>query len=179
MEHIRINDKTRLEQIKMSMAPVIFAGIDNNREYLEKWLPFVELTRQVTDIEDFISGINLEDANHDEYFSIWHKEEFAGIVGLKDTDWVNRKTEIGYWVTKNMQGKGIITACVDKLIRYAFKVQNFNRIQIKVAEKNHKSASIPIKLNFKFEGTERQGELHKNKFLDLRIYSLLKSDWLK
>jgi ribosomal-protein-serine acetyltransferase len=161
------------------MAPVIFAGIDNNREYLQEWLPFVEFTQKIADTEAFISSIISDDSNKEEIFGIWYKEEFAGIIGLKDTDWVNRKTEIGYWLTKDMQGKGIITSCAEKLIRYAFKIQKLNRIQIKVAEKNHKSASIPIKLNFKFEGTERQGELHKNKFLDLRIYSLLKSDWLK
>lgn len=49
MEHIRINDKIRLEEIKMSMANVVFETIDRDREYLKQWLPFVEFTQQLSD----------------------------------------------------------------------------------------------------------------------------------
>jgi ribosomal-protein-serine acetyltransferase len=51
-----------------------------------------------------------------------------------------------------------------------------NRIQIKVALNNSKSQAIPVKLNFHFEGIERGGELHENKFIDLRVYSLLANE---
>ena len=53
-----------------------------------------------------------------------------------------------------------------------------NRIQIKVAVGNHKSAAIPNRLRFQLEGIERAGEFHDNKYLDLQVFSLLKQDWL-
>lgn len=65
---------------------------------------------------------------------------------------------------------------MEKLLRFAFQELNMNRVQVKVAIGNSKSAAIPKKLGFIFEGTEREGERHKNKYLDLEVYSLLKSD---
>ena len=179
MENITVNKNIRLETVKVSMAPVIFETIDRDRKYLGKWLPFVEFTRQVSDTENFLQSIvNQQEIKKDEVFSIWHKGEFAGLIGFKDTDWINHKTEIGYWISKEMQEKGIVTACVQKLIRYAFQKLKLNRVQIKVAVGNHKSSAIPKRLGFRFEGNERAGELHQNKYLDLEIYSLLKHDKL-
>ncbi len=176
MEHLRINDKLRLELVKVEMAAVIFETIDRDREYLKQWLPFVNFTKEVTDTEKFIGSISTEGNSRDRIYSIWYKEEFAGLVGFKDTDWVNRKTEIGYWLAENMQHKGIITSCVKKLVDYVFIKLKFNRIQIKVAEGNAKSEAIPLKLNFTFEGIERDGELHGSEFINLKVYSLLASD---
>lgn len=176
MEHIRITDKIRLEQIKLSMAPVIFDTINNDRVYLQKWLPFVEFTKRIEDTEAFISSLTTQGNKKDNVYSIWYKEEFAGLIGFKDTDWVNRKTEVGYWLAEKMQKKGIILNCIKKLIKYAFNSQKMYRIQIKVAEENTKSESIPLRLGFRFEGIERGGELHGNKYLNLRVYSLLKTD---
>lgn len=176
MEHIRINDKIRLERVNTSMAPVIFQTIERDREYLKEWLPFVNFTKKVSDTELFIESISSPDNVRDEIFCIWYNEEFAGLVGFKDTDWTNKKTEIGYWLAQPMQGKGIISACVQKLLSYAFQKLKLNRIQIKVAEGNLKSEAIPQKLNFTFEGTERAGERHDNNYLNLKIYSRLASD---
>ena len=176
MEHFRINDKLRLELVKVEMAPVIFEAIDRDREYLKQWLPFVHFTFEVSDTEKFLQSLNSGNSKRDAVYSIWYKEEFAGLVGFKDTDWVNRKTEIGYWLAEQMQHKGIITACVKQLIEYAFAKLKLNRIQIKIAENNAKSEAIPQKLGFCFEGVERCGELHGNKFLNLKIYSILASD---
>lgn len=177
MEHIRVNPKILLEAVNLSMAPVIFESIDRDRDFLTQWLPFVEYTQNLSDTENFIKSlVNQTGKKRDEVFAIRYKGEFAGLIGFKDTDWVNRKTELGYWLAKNMQGKGIITSCVDKLTVYAFRKLKMNRIQVKVAKGNSKSAAIPKKLGFEYEGTERAGELHRNKFFDLEVYSLLKSD---
>jgi ribosomal-protein-serine acetyltransferase len=177
MEHLRINENIRLEALTLSMAATIFETIDRDRDFLNQWLPFVEFTQKLSDTENFINSlINQTGKKRDEVFAIWYKEEFAGLIGFKDTDWVNRKTELGYWLTRKMQGKGIITSSVEKLIGYAFKKLKMNRIQIKVAKGNSKSAAIPKKLGFQYEGTERDGELHQTNFFDLEVYSLLKSD---
>ena len=179
MEHIIVNDNIRLEQIKLSMASEIFAAIDRDRLYLKQWLPFVDMTQDISDTEQFVKNVSSDKKyKRDDIYSIWYRETFAGLVGFKDTDWNNRKTELGYWLAEKLQGKGIITACVKKLISYAFVKMKLNRVQIKVAIGNDKSAAIPKRLGFQLEGIERAGEFHDNKFLDLQIFSLLKQDWL-
>jgi ribosomal-protein-serine acetyltransferase len=176
MEHIRVDNNIRLENIKPSMAQVIFETIDRDRNYLRNWLPFVDSSKQVSDTEAFIASVTNKSNTKDIIYSIWYKEEFAGLIGFKDSDWINRKTEIGYWLAERMQGKGIITSCAEILIKYAFHKLKLNRIQIKVAEKNTRSSSIPKKLGFVFEGIERAGEKHNNQYLNLETYSILKDD---
>lgn len=174
---MKINNKIHLEEITLSMAPVIFETIDRDRNYLRQWLPFVDFTREVSDTELFIKGMLSEkNKRRDEIFTIWYNMEFAGLIGFKDTDWVNNKTELGYWLAENMQGKGIITLSTAKLVRYAFKKLGMNRVQIKVATGNHKSAAVPSRLGFQFEGIERHGELINGIYHDLQIFSLLKHE---
>lgn len=180
MEHIRVNDNIRLEAIKVSMASVIFETIDRDRNFLRKWLPFVDSTFRIADTELYLKSIiKQKKPKKEEIYSIWFKEEFAGLIGFKDTDWANSKTELGYWISQKMQGKGIVTLSAKELVKYAFRRMNMNRVQIKVGIGNVKSASVPKRLNFQFEGVEREGELHNNTFIDLEVYSLLKKEWLK
>ena len=44
MEHLEVDRNNRLKAIKLSMAKEIFDTIEHNRNYLQPWLPFVELT---------------------------------------------------------------------------------------------------------------------------------------
>ena len=177
MQTIQVNRHVRLETVRLSMATVIFETIERDREYLQPWLPFVDATQKLSDTEAFIRSITSQpQSRKDEVFAIWYKNEFAGLIGFKDTDWLNRKTELGYWLAQDMQGNGVVTACVEKLIRYSFQKLKLNRIQIKTAVGNQKSAAIAKRLGFRFEGIERAGEKHRDIFFDLEIYSLLKTD---
>ena len=164
MEHIRVNNDLRLEKVKLSMASVIFETLNRDRNYFKNWLPFLYYTNQVSDTEKFLQSIvNEEESRKNEIFSIWYNEEFTGLIGFNDIDWLNKKAEIGYWISEKMQGKGIVTNSTKKLIQYGFQKLKLNRIQIKVAVGNTKSSAIPKRLGFIFEGIERSGELHRNK----------------
>jgi ribosomal-protein-serine acetyltransferase len=177
MKHLRVNEKVRLESLELSMAEVVFKTIERDRQYLREWLPFIESTTVITDTEAFIKSlISQKEKKRDEVFAIWYNEEFAGLIGYKDTDWINHKTEIGYWLARPMQGKGIMTACVSSLVSFAFRKMGINRVQIKIAKGNVKSEGIPSRLEFCYEGTEREGELLHGKYHDLNIFSLLKKD---
>ncbi|MFO8236199.1 MAG: GNAT family protein, partial [Bacteroidales bacterium] len=84
---------------------------------------------------------------------------------------------IGYWLSEHHQKQGIITKSLDKLCDFAFNKLAINRIQIKCAVENKASIKIPMRLGFKFEGIERQGELLTgNMYTDLEVYSKLKCD---
>ena len=180
MEYIKVKPGIHLEAIGVSMAQIIFETIDRDREYLRKWLPFVDITREVSDTEMFIKSMVWQnDHKKDQVYTIWYNMEFAGLIGFKDSDWVNNKTELGYWLAEKMQGKGIVTLCTQALVKYAFNKLGMNRVQLKVAVGNSKSAAIPQRLGFQLEGIERDGELINGTYYDLQIFSLLKSDKIR
>ena len=62
------------------------------------------------------------------------------------------------------------------LIDFCLNELNLNRIEIKCGVENTKSKNIFIRLHFTHEGIIRQGELIHDKFIDLNIYSFLKTD---
>lgn len=51
---------------------------------------------------------------------ILFKKQIVGIIGLKDTDLHNQKTEIGYWLSELFQHKGIVTKSCKVLINRLF-----------------------------------------------------------
>lgn len=172
---ITVSEDITLQPLSLEHAPDIFGILDSEREYMRVWLPFVDYTHEVTDtqmaIGNLVDGIN-------EQFSIFYQDCFVGLVGFKDTDCSNKKTEIGYWLSQSVQGKGIMTRAVLQLLQYAFEQKELNRVQIKVAVGNKKSRAIPERLGFKKEGVERDGELLvDNQYTDIVVYSLLKREF--
>lgn len=175
---IEVDKEIKLTQLEQSDAKDIFETIDSQREYLGRWLPFVAFTREISDSEQFVDSVVNAPGERFEYlFAIRKKDQFMGLIGFKDTDRVNRKTEIGYWLSEKCQKQGIVTKSVDRLCDFAFQQLGINRIQIKCAVENQSSSNIPKRLGFKLEGVERQGELLTGGvYTDLEVYSKLKSE---
>jgi len=175
---IKVDKEVELKQLDQSDTEDIFYTIDTQREYLGKWLPFVEFTRELSDTEQFVNSvINAPEKRFEYVFVIRVSGKFAGLIGFKDTDRLNKKTEIGYWLSEKFQKQGIVTNSVEKLCNFAFNKLKMNRVQIKCAVDNKSSSNIPERLGFKFEGIEREGELLSGGiFTDLAVYSKLKSD---
>lgn len=175
---LKTDNGVSLHKIRMKSAKEIFRCIDNSRDFLREWLPFVDRTHSFKDTEKFIRAL---DDTHSPYgelvFEIRHEGNFAGLIGLKGIDKVNMKAEIGYWLDKEFVGKGIMIRSCKALIDHAFDSLALNRLTIRCAVDNVRSCNIPKQLGFTFEGIERQGEHLHGRGYDLKVYSLLKKEW--
>lgn len=175
---IIVSETIILRRIMPLDAEDIFNTIDSQRTYLGQWLPFVASTRSISDTENYINHMLNDAFNTDKVFTIRYKNNFVGIIGYKGIDELNHKLEIGYWLSENYQGKGIMTLSVASLCAYAYTKMDINRIQIKCACKNIASKKIPQRLHFRMEGIERQGELLSSGiYTDIETYSQLKSEY--
>ena len=181
-KRIKVNDDIEMKPVELSDARLIFETVDKNREHLRVWLPFVDFTLKVEDEEGFIKSITSgNDVWNEDVFLIYYKKEFAGLISLKFNrlDKPNKKTEIGYWLAENFQKKGIITECCRRLIKYSFEDLGLNRVTIKIASGNATSIKVAERLNLKFEGVEREGELLACGFVDLNVYSILRKEFMQ
>lgn len=176
---LTVNTEITLRLLEYTDSKDIFNLIDSQRDYFEEWLPFATYTTSQDYTDSFVKSIIENPAvKYEPVFTIRYNGEFVGLIGLKQTDLENKKTEIGYWLSSVFQGSGIVTKSVLELCRYAFNELDINRVQIKCVVENYKSIAIPKRLNFVFEGVERDGELFPNgKYRNLEIYSLLKRDF--
>jgi ribosomal-protein-serine acetyltransferase len=159
-------------------ADALFDQVDRNRPHLREWLVWVDDTRGVGEIRDFIGQSMEQFARDDGYQAgIFVKDRLAGAIGLHYVNRHNLSTEIGYWLAKGYNGQGIMTAAVRAVTSHAFTTWNLNRVEIRAAAGNHRSRAIAERLGFTLEGVLRQahniyGELH-----DLAIYGMLRIDW--
>lgn len=121
MRIITVNNEIELRELSLNDVNAIFTTIDTQREYLRKWLPFVDYTKASSDTEAFVKSVMAKAALDGELnTAIYYNNEFAGLIGFKDTDKANQRSEIGYWLSYPFQGKGIMTICCKKLIDVAF-----------------------------------------------------------
>jgi len=176
--NILVDDSLILKEIQLFDAEAIFNIIDTQRDYLRKWLPFIDYTRNSGDTRAYIFSIYDKPYDRrDMVFTIWYQGNAVGLMGLKGTDRDNHKTEIGYWLSYDMQGKGIVTRSCHRLTQYLFENLGMNRVQIRVSTENEKSKNIPKRLGYTFEGIERCGELLLTGYTDLEVYSMLRKEF--
>jgi ribosomal-protein-serine acetyltransferase len=106
-------------------------------------------------------------------FHILYKERLVGQINLFGLCENGLAGEIGYWLDKDFNGKGIMTQSVRALLTFGFNTLNIHRIVIRAAVGNIKSKSIPQRLGFTFEGVAYESTMIYDRYLDMAIYSML------
>jgi [ribosomal protein S5]-alanine N-acetyltransferase len=88
--------------------------------------------------------------------------------------------EIGYELNQSYWGKNLAFEAVDAMLNYCF-TKNFpfpiNRISASTNLDSIRSIKLLSKLGFTEEGILRQYGFWKNKFHDVRLFSILHSEW--
>ena len=174
----RIDEEIELRLPSEQSAEEATAVIRDNIEYLKEWLPWARDDYSIEDTREFTRR-NLQQFAANEALSaqIVYRGRFVGNIGFNRFDWANRKTEIGYWIAPQFQGRGIVTRCCRALVAYAFDTLKLNRVELYCGVGNHKSRRIPERLGFREEGVFRQAEWLHDHFTDLVGYSMLAEEW--
>ncbi|MGP4064282.1 GNAT family N-acetyltransferase [Oceanobacillus sp. M65] len=102
--------------------------------------------------------------------------QIIGSCGYNTIDFANGKTELGYELAKGHWGKGYASEAIRELMNYAFEELNLHRIEAKVEPENKNSIRLLQNLEFTFEGTLRDAEKAKGRFVDLAMYAKLSTD---
>lgn len=178
MFSFRIDDDTELRLLENRHAEELFALTNQNREYLRKWLPWLDDNRSLEDSRAFITKSLIQYANNEGFpTGIWFKGALAGVIGYNKIEWSDRTASIGYWIGASFQGKGLVTRACRALIDHAFNELGLNRVEIRCATGNKKSRAIPERIGFTQEGTARQAEWLYDHFVDHAVYGMLASEW--
>ena len=173
-----VDSDVELKILDNSDAQEIFELVNSSRSHLRRWLPWVDNTHDIHDIEAFIDSTKNQFASNNGFqSSILFKGAIAGVIGFHRIDWISRSTSIGYWLGNDYLGKGIMTRSVKALVDYALTDINLNRLEIRCAEENIKSRAIPERLGFTTEGIARGSEWLNNRLVNHVIYGMLAKEW--
>ncbi len=103
-----------------------------------------------------------------------------GLVGLKDINTLNQSAEFYVIIgDRSAWGKGYGTEATRLMVRYGFMELNLNRIQTQDMEENVGGWRTDEKAGFKYEGTLRAMIPRFGKFHNVRVYSMLRSEFLE
>ncbi len=180
MMEFTIRDTITMQTLRPEDASNVFAVIDQNRNYLRQWLPWVDETDSPVVTENVIASWEKEWENGSGLvLGIFQGNRYIGTIGLHDMKGSNNSAMIGYWLAQSEQGGGIMTACVRTLVDYAFDSLSVNRIYIYCADANKKSRAIPERLGFMLEGMLQDGECLYGQYYDLAVYGMVRRHWLR
>lgn len=102
--------------------------------------------------------------------------KLIGAVGLV-LDPRFESAELGYWIGRPYWGRGYATEAARAPVHYGFTTLGLNRIQARHMSRNPASGRVMEKLGMKYEGCLRQYVKKWDVFEDMKMYSVLKSEY--
>ena len=178
MFELKVNENVSLTLFEKRDAKELFTVVNESRNYLREWLPWVDKMQSEADYEPIIEMWLKQFSSEDGFQAgILYEGKIVGMVGFHGIDWMNKKTSIGYWLAEQYQGNGIMTDAVKSLLDIAFTKYKLNRVEILCGVKNVKSRHIPERLGFKEDGIIRDAEFLYDHYHDCVLYSMLAKEW--
>jgi ribosomal-protein-serine acetyltransferase len=175
---LEIGKDLELRLLSVNAAEALFQLIRRNLDQLRPWLAWVEYTHSAEDVRRYIISVaELHRKREALPTLIFSKGELAGAITLHKIDERNRSSSIGYWLGRDWQGRGIMTAACRAMVAMGFHDFHLHRIEIRCAVGNQKSCAIPQRLGFTREGIAREAEAHGEQFMDLVVWSMLAHEW--
>ena len=160
-----------------AVARDLYEVVNKNRDFFRPWLGWVGFVNSSEDEFEVAKMVARADTNK---YLLYENMRLCGMVGTVREDDVNRTVEIGYWLDKNVNGRGVMTRAVEKVQDLAFEMGGANRVEIRCATENRASRAIPERLNFHLDGILRQAEVLPGGIMhDIAVYSKLRQEWQK
>jgi ribosomal-protein-serine acetyltransferase len=179
MIRIGVEDGFYLKSLELREAEPLLLLVDANRQYLRRWLPWLDMTKNIDEMIAFVeSALRQHTSGLGFQAGVWYAGELAGIIGYHHLEWANRSTCVGYWLAEQFQGRGIMAKACNSIVDYAFDDWRLNRVEIRCAMENVKSRAIPERLGFKTEGVLREAEWLYDHYVDHVVYGMLAKQWL-
>ena len=128
----------------------------------------------------YLAGVFERYQNHSPGpWGIVHKRDAKLIGTCAYHDWQrdDRRAEIGYVLSRSYWGQGYMAEATRAIMAFGFRELGLNRIQAMCDLPNTGSARVMEKVGMRFEGVLREYFFEKGSYVDLKLYSILRSEW--
>lgn len=164
---------------------MFFEMLENdNRDHLKELLGLVAASNEIEFVEKWVCDLGNDWKDHDRFvMGIWRKstQDLLGHIWIEPINWNNGHFEMGWFVDKNHQGKGIVTEAAQRALIFAFNDLNAHKVTVRIRESGpyvEKSKNIAERCGFVYEGLLRDTvKLESGNFISENYYGLLKSEF--
>jgi RimJ/RimL family protein N-acetyltransferase len=154
-----IGERICLRGYEDADVPALVNAIDEARETLAPWMPWVNEVKGYEDRLDYVRRMRarFDDPREDIVYGIFAREsgEFLGGTGVHRIKWDIPSFEIGYWLRPSAHGHGIASESTRLLTVAAFDMLGAARVEVRCDATNTKSRNVPERLGFIHEATLR------------------------
>lgn len=163
-----------------SDAPRFMRAVEESREHLRRWLPWVKdeplpLDEQVKRMRSLRGAFDNGQAFFYGLFTPDGDEIVGGVNALPAGDGAR---ELGGWMHVRHDGRGYATEAGAALTRVAFEVDGMRRVEMHCDPRNEPSTRLPQKLGFVHEATLRARDLLEDGTpSDSMVWSLFADDY--
>lgn len=173
-----LSETTSIRPLEVRHSDEFYQLVRKNLERLAVWCPWLDRVSTLEATREFLREKIQRFASGNGFTAgFFCNGRLSGVIALEYIDRANSATEIGYWLDRDAEGKGIVLEASKLLIDHVFDDLGLNRVQIRCGTENMRSRAIPEKLGFRQEGIVRQCEQLPDRFVDLVVYGLLAGEW--
>lgn len=173
MEKVKIDDEIELLLVREAFAPLYVELARDNFADLSQWLAWPPNCQGEADFLGFIRRSLIDYAEGKSMtFGILLHDKLVGNVSFNTINRDLKKVEIGYWLARRAQAKGVITRVCKKLIEIAFNELDMQKVQISAATGNLASRAVCDRLGMKLEGIITNAENLNGRIVDHAVYGL-------
>lgn len=184
----KLDENVHLRLFTVDDVIALETCINNNKEHLHEWKSWFDLLSTKKLIHRFIEtnkqhfdqlfDPNYSSATHPGFQCgfVTESGEIVGMFGYQGINLRNKVAALGYWVSKDYEGKGLVTKAGEHLINYGWSVLNLHRFEIQAWVNNRRSAAVARRLGFVHETILKEIEFRDGKFLDHNLFRLIPSD---
>ena len=172
-------DNYKIRLIRIEDGEQFLRLITANRARIAEYFPKTSkaVFDKISAIEYIKLKINAADENEHFCFIIEDDAEhkLSGVIFLKNFDWTIPKCELGYFIDKDMEGKGITTKAISEIIKFSFDKLKLNKLFLRTALTNFSSKKVAEKNGFLAEGILRKDfKTETGELIDVVYYGLIK-----
>ncbi len=163
-----------LRKWSLSDVPNVFK-YSNNKKITDNLRNAFPYPYRVSDAQNFVEQAVLNNETFQCCRAITVNGEAVGSIGLYLKSDVYRKSaEIAYWLAEPYWGKGIMSAAIKQICRYAFEKYDIVRIYAQPYAYNTGSCRALEKAGFVLEGIMKKSIYKNGQYHDSCMYALVK-----
>lgn len=173
-----VKDGLALALVQPSFAKQYLQIVAQEREYLGQWLSWPAYADSEAFFLNFVqNSLQSYAAGKSWTCAMIYRGQVVGNISFNTINTELKKVEIGYWLSQQYQGRGIVSQSVKKMVEIAFHQLEMEKVQISAAVENRPSRRVCERLGFELEGVITRAENLNGMVVDHAIYGMSREKW--
>lgn len=167
-----------LRAYQLSDASKLYQVLQENKEHLIEYFPILleldNLEKSTQFIQEQMDDIQKKDSLTYGIYDL-QTNAYIGHIFLRDIEWTVPKGQIGYFITKDWQGKGLTTEALQGFSQHCFDLWKLEKLYLRTALKNIGSQKVALNAGFELEGVIRSDfRTAEDQLIDVYYYEKVK-----